>query len=63
MNQDFWAMSYLVVVGGAVVVVSRVVPGSEAVEKIRSVKSGKTDEVVAETVGAVTLGGAMVFIR
>lgn len=43
--------------------VSIVVPGSEVVEKTRSVKSGKMDEVVEEAGGAVTLGGAMVFIR
>lgn len=51
------------VVSGAVVVVSIVVLGSEVVEKTRSVKSWKMDEVVEETGVAVTLGGAMVFIR
>ena len=50
------------VVSGAVVVVSRVVLGSEVVEKIGSVKSGKTGAAVVET-GVVALGGAMVFIR
>lgn len=45
------------------VVMSGVVLGSEVVEKIRSVKSAKMDEVVVETGGAVTLGGALVFIR
>lgn len=37
--------------------------GSEVVEKTRSVKSGKRDEVVDEAGGVVMLGGAMVFIR
>lgn len=36
---------------------------SEVVEKTRSVKSWKMDKVVVETGGAVTLGGATVFIR
>lgn len=50
-------------VTGAAVVVSRVVLASEVVVKTTSVKSGKMDEVVVETVGTVMLGGAMVFIR
>lgn len=37
---------------------------SEVVENIRSVKSGRMDVVVVEEAGgAVTLGGAMVFMR
>lgn len=47
---------------GAVVVVLR----SEVGAKIRSVKSGKMDKVVVveeDAGGAVTLGGAMVFMR
>lgn len=51
------------VVSGAVVVVSVVVLGSELVEKTRSVKSRKMDEVVEKAGGAVMLEGAMVFIR
>lgn len=37
--------------------------GSEVVEKTRSGKSGKRDEVVDEAGGVVMLGGATVFIR
>ena len=37
--------------------------GSEVVEKTRSVKSGKIDEVVEEAGVELTLRGAMVFIR
>lgn len=55
--------SHLVVLSGAAVVVLR----SEVIAKIRSVKSWKMDEVVVveeeEAGGAVTLGGAMVFMR
>lgn len=60
----FKATSYLVVVGGAAVVVSGAPLGSDVAEKTRSEKSGKMDEVVVvETGGAVALGGAIVFIR
>ncbi len=51
------------VVGGAAVVVSVVVLGSEVVEKTRSVKSGTMEEVPDVAGGAVTFGGVMVFIR
>lgn len=50
------------VLSGAVVVMLR----SEVGAKIRSVKSGKMDEVVVveeDAGGSVTLGGAMVFMR
>lgn len=50
-------------VSEAVVVESRVVLGSEVVEKTRSVKTWKMDEVAEEAGGAVMLGGAMVFMR
>lgn len=51
--------TYLVVVGGAVVVV-----GAEVVvERTRLVNSGKMDEVVDEAGGVVMFGGAIVFIR
>ncbi len=48
---------------GAVVVVTIVELGSEVAVKTTSVKSGKTDEEVDVAGGAVTFGGAMVFIR
>lgn len=51
------------VVGEAEVLVSRLVLGSEAVEKIKSVKSGKLDKTVEEDGGAVMLGGGTVFMR
>lgn len=56
-------MSYLVVVSGAVVVVTIVELGSEAAVKTTSVKSGKMDEEVDVAGGAVTFGGVTVFIR